>query len=271
MAAAADTYMVEQALIRQALRAADAVAQQLASGQAAPVLLHHSQHISVHLPSLASVARIRVCASPETADGLTRELAVARYLVERSAPIVPPSTRHPPGPYFHDQFGLTLWAYTEHEPANDGHAGHVAAAAGALRQVHAALADYPGRLPRLSTKLEACRNLLSDELALPALGASDRAVLLDAYQRSLSSLGGHYADVKPIHGDAGLHNVFITKNGALYADFQDVCQGRREWDVASLPDAAWPAFPGFDPAALASFADLVLCRLRQARKTRRCR
>ena len=61
-------------------------------------------------------------------------------------------------------------------------------AASALRQVHQALADFPGELPPFRHKIANCRALLEDRSALPALPDADRAFLLTAYDRLMTGL-----------------------------------------------------------------------------------
>jgi hypothetical protein len=99
-----------------------------------PVSLHRSEHISLLLPSMATVARILVDTENRAAAGLCRELAVARHLSEKGAPIVAPSTLHPAGPHFNDGFAMTLWPYVEHDTLDYENGAHIASAAKALRR-----------------------------------------------------------------------------------------------------------------------------------------
>jgi hypothetical protein len=66
--------------------------------------------------------------------------------MSKAAPVVSPTMEIPAGPYFHDGFGLTLWRFFEHIPADFDNQAHVASAAKALRRVHDALAEFPGEL-----------------------------------------------------------------------------------------------------------------------------
>jgi hypothetical protein len=151
--------MVDSELLSQAMEAASEVARSVGVKQVEQVLLHHAQHITVLWPSVDTVARI-VVSTDDATERLSRELAVARYLTEKGAPVSPPSAVLPAGPHFRDKFGMTLWQFVPHIPADEDNPAHVTAAAAALCHIHRMLADYPGRLPSFRTKIDECRLLL---------------------------------------------------------------------------------------------------------------
>jgi Ser/Thr protein kinase RdoA (MazF antagonist) len=221
-----------------------------------PVVLHESQHVSIRLFPFDIVARVVGTQEGEAAARLERELAVARHLVERSAPVVPPATELAAGPHFHDGYGLTLWRFIDHVVADADNSAHVASAAQALRRMHQALADFPGELPNFRIKIGKCRALLETASALPALPAADRAFLLTAYDRILAAVDALPIDLAPVHGDAHLGNVFIAAGGVLWNDLGDACMGPREWDIGWLPDAGLRAFAPVDRELLSVFSDL---------------
>jgi Phosphotransferase enzyme family len=247
---------IKNQLVSRAMEAASEAAGRIGAGQVDPVFLHHSQHISVLLPSVQTVARIVLCEEDDATERLSRELSVARHLSERRAPIVPPSGRFPAGPHFQGKFGLTLWQFVEHAPVDQEKPAHVALAAAALRHVHHGLADYPGALPSFRTKVEKCRTLLADRSALPALAHADRKFLLMTYDRILRTIDALPLELIPIHGDAGPHNVLITADGARYTDFEDACLGPREWDLVWVPDVDLVAFEPIDRSRLSVLSDL---------------
>jgi hypothetical protein len=145
---------IENALVAQAIEAASEVARLIGAGQVTPKLLHHSQHISVLWPSVEIVARIIVCTEEGAAERLSRELAVTRHLTAKRAPVIPPSPILPAGPHFRGKFGLTLWQFAAHAPADGDNPTHVAAAAAALSGIHRSLSDYRGTLPSFRSKIE---------------------------------------------------------------------------------------------------------------------
>lgn len=185
---------------------------------------------------MATVARIRVDTGGDAADGLRRELSVTRYLAEKQAPVVAPSTVYFAGPHFFDGFAMTLWPYVEHDTFDEENSAHIASAAKALRAVHVALADYPQALPNYRAKIDACGALLADGSKLPALAAADRTILLNIYTRLADSLASFSIDAVPIHGDCQTGNVFMTVAGARWTDFESASLGPREWDILWMPD-----------------------------------
>jgi hypothetical protein len=245
-----------QEISDRATQAAIEVARLMGICSVNPIILHHSQHISVRLFPSDAVARILLAGRPEAEDQLRRELTVARHLVEKAAPIVGPVTELPAGPYFHDGFGMTLWRFVEHIAADPDNREHMDSAAKALRRVQDALADFPGELPPLRTKVDACRALLEDGSALPALPVTDRRFLLATYSRIIAAVDAHPVKAVPIHGDAGPHNVFITSEGARYTDFEGVSLGPREWDIGSLPNIDLTAFEPVNCDLLSALSDL---------------
>ena len=149
--------------LSRATQAAMDVAQVLGIERFKPVVLHHSQHVTIRFFPLDVVARVISVKDAAAVEALHRELVVAQHLVEKRAPIVPPTTDLPAGPHFSGEFALTLWQFVEHSAADGDNKKHVAQAANALRLIHQALADFPGELPTFKVKIEKCRSLLERE------------------------------------------------------------------------------------------------------------
>jgi len=173
---------------------------------------------------------------------LEREVAVAQYLAAAGAPVVPPWSD--PGPYVANGLEVSLWQWAEHEP------GEVASAVfGALLgELHAALAAYGGHLPPLVGPLTDISS---------ALTVSGDAVLHSA-AGELVPLALSWPR-RPLHGDAHPGNVLLTPDGPRWIDFEDLCVGPVEWDLASMmvTDDAVAAYPGeVDRARLAGCRDL---------------
>jgi hypothetical protein len=248
----------EQAQIRaRAKHAVISLAARFGLAPIEPVILHHSQHISIRLLPLDVVARVVRGDEAEAGNKLRRELAVVRHLIRRAAPVVGPITDLPAGPYFQDGFALSLWQFVEHVAADPDNPAHMASAALALRRVHDALWDFPGgELPGFMAKVEECRALLDDDAALVPLTPADRSFLLMVYGRLVRTLKSSPMNLTPIHGDAGTHNVFITADGARYSDFEDASLGPREWDLAGFPDIELELFQPIDHELLSVLRDL---------------
>ena len=231
--------MRETVDVSEAVRAAARVADRLGATGVTSRLLHHSNHISLRLEPLPLVARVRrLSHGGETV--LARELAVVEHLAERHAPVAPPWGDAPAGPHVEGAFGLTLWQFIDHRPVDDESQADVIAAGLTLREIHRALADFCGELPSYWEKFDECRSLLDDPSALPALRGDDRRFLRAVYDYVVEKLDAADLDVVPIHGDAHLGNVLMTRNGPLWSDFESACLGPREWDLRWTPDKERP-------------------------------
>jgi len=88
--------------------------------------------------------------------------------------------------------------------------------------------------------------LLEDKFALPALAPDDRDFLLKESHRFCTQLGTFSFTPISIHGDCHLGNALITSSGAVWTDFESVCQGPREWDLTCLPKEVLSIFPSVD-------------------------
>lgn len=212
-----------------ALDAAVAVATAHGAGVTDPVVLQDGSNVLVHLRPAPVVARIpAVTARFRQGDAwLAREVAVAGFLHEAGAPVVPPSTELPPGPHVHDDHLMTFFEYAEpvDEPLDAREAGR------RLRECHEALGAYPrvNELPRHAL-LEEARALV-DVLDLPADHAER---LRSAGARISARLNALDPDLQPVHGDGDLRNVIQTARGPLWNDWEDACLAPFAWDLACL-------------------------------------
>jgi Ser/Thr protein kinase RdoA (MazF antagonist) len=231
--------MRETVEVSEAMRAAARVAARLGVTGVTPRLLRHSNHVSLRFEPLPVVARVRRLGRGGEAI-LARELTVVEHLAERNAPVAPPWSDAPAGPHVEGAFGLTLWQFIDHRPVDDESQTDISRAGLALRQVHRALADYRGELPSYREKFDECRSLLDDHSALPALRDEDRRFLRAVYDHVVDKLDAAKLDVVPIHGDAHLGNVLMTRDGPLWTDFESACLGPREWDLRWTPDDEMP-------------------------------
>jgi Ser/Thr protein kinase RdoA (MazF antagonist) len=242
--------------LSRAVEAATTIAHRLGDGDINASILQASRHVSIHLSPMNVVARVFPVEDERGNERCDRELAVARHLVRKAAPVVAPVNELPAGPHLYEEFAVTLWEHVDHAEADGDNADHVSKAAHALHRIHDALADFAGHLPRLGSKLEGCRRLLENQYTLRALQPDDRVFLLMTHDRLLADMSALPARQAPIHGDAGLHNVFITPRGAIFADFEDACLGPREWDIGWVPDAELACFEPVDHRLLSVLRDL---------------
>jgi hypothetical protein len=226
-----------------AIAAAQAVARAHGVACDGAVRLAGGSNVLVHLKPAPVVARVMTGTAVLHADAepwLAREVAVGTFLAGTGL-IVPPTDLLPPGP--HEQHGLwmTLWRFVAHDerasPPDPRELG------GSLRELHAALAGFPGELPPLS----GIRDWLARLTAGPdgdRLRSRLEALTPAVFERSLP--------VQALHGDVSIGNLLRTDRGLLWNDLEDVCAGPVEWDVAGLLASARAR--GHD----AAFTDAVL-------------
>ncbi|MGH3506161.1 MAG: phosphotransferase enzyme family protein [Nocardioidaceae bacterium] len=191
-----------------------------------PRLLRDLTTVVVHLAPERVVGRA-VSVESATVDRhtLERELAVTSFLAEHGAAVAAPVARIDAGPIERAGYLVTLWEYVEHDHTRpiDGWA-----AGRRLREIHELLAtaDLHGlphfmRAEELTGLLERLR-LTGDQSAL--------------FERALAAMGtalsSYELDLQPVHGDAHLGNVLRTPNGPVWGDFEKVCLGPRELDIA---------------------------------------
>jgi len=209
--------------------AAVACAAALGLGPVEPEVLKLAHHTSVRLAPWPIVARVDSSGDVERIlPFMRRELEIAQHLARANAPAVRPTSDPPPGPHVQGRCAITLWDYVEHRPANAE--ADIVAAGAALRDLHAALADYPGELPTISQATDVCARLLADPSAMPALDASSRRLLTE----QLDKLSG--SDLDParfigLHGDAHAGNILVTPAGPIWADLEAARLGPLEWEL----------------------------------------
>jgi len=219
-----------------------------------PVVLADRSNLLVHLRPAPVVARVPL-ATAAVRPGvawLEREVAVARHLAGRGAPVVAPSAEVDPGPHRCDGRPVTFWALAEAtgEPVDAAAAGH------GLRACHAALADFGGDLPDHAILHEA-RAILDRLLSRGALGPADTARMRRWETRLTAAIGALDVPLQAVHDDAHLGNVIQTADGPLWNDWEDTFRGPREWDVACLiaPARVFARDPEPPETALEAYGD----------------
>ncbi len=192
-----------------------------------PVILADGANVIVHLspaPVVAKVAASTTAVRPEPAAWLQRELDVTGFLAGRGIPVVVPSPEVPATVHHGDGQVMSFWRYVDSSGALPGEA----TIGSMLRDLHAALRDYPGQAPVLAPLGD-----IPAFLARPhaILTADQAAAVAAAYERLTAELGPYLA--QPLHGDAGAGNLMATGGGWVWHDFEDTCSGPVAWDLAA--------------------------------------
>ncbi|WP_344156974.1 phosphotransferase enzyme family protein [Nocardioides koreensis] len=217
---------------------ADAVAASIACGRAVgltverPEVIAEGYSVRVRLhpePVVTRVVTLGRALRGTPRAWLEREVAVARFLAASEVGVTAPW--RDAGPHHVAGIDVSLWQWVEQDQSTvtDADFGR------SLGRLHAALATYPDDLPLLAGPL-------ADIAA--AMSRSDDQFLHRAVAVLVPLAEGWPR--RPLHGDAHTGNVLMTADGPRWTDFEDVCVGPVEWDLASLTvtEEALSAYPG---------------------------
>ena len=226
--------MSQKSRTARALAAAKAAATAGSVACEDAVVLADGSNVLVHLKPAPVVARVMTGTAvlhDDVETWLAREVAVGAFLAERGL-AVPPSDVLAPGPYRHDGLWMTFWTFVDHDasealpPAPE--------LGGSLRELHTALADYPGALGPLSDIRDWLDGLLVQVHPSPRLTLRDRDSLRSRLHEMTLTVFESSLPAQAIHGDASMSNLVRTKNGLVWNDLEDACVGPVHWDVAGL-------------------------------------
>jgi len=206
------------------------------------------------LPEVPIVARVGH--GPGVVARSRRAIEVARWLAGRgfpaTAPVEPPTGLSQPLRFTKrgQSLAVTFWRYYPQDPAEPLDPGQLAAVA---HDLHALPDVPPFPLPAYSP-LVAVRRALADPASADALPRADRTWLSQRvsqacaeFQRMESTLGFGL-----LHGDMYLGNLLHGDPGVVLADWDTVCVGPREIDLAPTYTAV--RF-GLAPTAVDRFAE----------------
>jgi hypothetical protein len=226
--------MTEKPRTARALAAARAVAlaNSVACEDAAVVAA--GSNVLVHLKPAPVIARVMTGTAMLHGDverWLTREVAVGTFLGGRGL-AVPPSDLLAPGPHQHGGLWMTFWEFVEHDASRPP--PRAQELGGSLRELHAALADFPGELGPLSDVRDWLDRLLAELHPSPGLTAQDRDLLRSRLQELTPTVFESSLPAQAIHGDASNSNLLRIHNGIIWNDLEDACVGPVHWDVAGL-------------------------------------
>ena len=198
------------------------------------IVLQNLSNVIIHLSPTAIVARVStMTATQRQGDGwFAREVAVAEYLTQVGAPLVPTSRLITPGPHSHLGVVLSFWEWVQlvEVLANALEVGR------SLFTCHQALKGFSGDLSVLALLSEA-GEILERLIVQNLIDVTDIMMLRSVSARSIATL--MQFPLQPIHGDAHFGNVLNTIRGVLWTDWEDVFLGPIEWDLASLVASSW--------------------------------
>jgi hypothetical protein len=228
-----------EAIEASALAAAQAVAREHGVACDDADRIAAGSNVLVHLKPAPVVARVMTGTAvlhDDVERWLEREVAVGAFVAERGDLVVPPTDMLPPGPHERDGLWMTMWEFVAHDahapspaPRELGHS---------LRQLHAALAGFPGDLAPLSETRDWLARLLAELRPSPSLTQQD----IDWLGRKLDALTPMVFEsslpAQALHGDVSMGNLLRTESGLVWNDLEDVCAGPVAWDICGLVTSA---------------------------------
>jgi hypothetical protein len=240
------------------LAAAQAVAREHGVACDEAVRIAAGSNVLVHLKPAPVVARVMTGTAvlhDDVEQWLAREVAVGAFLAERTGLVVPPSGILPPGPHEQDGLWMTLWKFVPHDeqalPPEPRELGR------SLRELHAALAEFPGDLAPLSEVRDWLARLLAELRPSPPLTQRD----IDRLRFDLEALTPAVFEsslaAQALHGDASMSNLLRTESGLVWSDLEDACAGPVAWDISGLVASAKARgqSPKFIEELLAAYGD----------------
>jgi hypothetical protein len=230
--------MTEKPRAARALAAARAVALANSVDCEDAVVVAARSNVLVHLKPAPVIARVMsgtAVLHGDVESWLAREVAVGAFLGGRGL-AVPPSDVLAPGPHQYEGLWMTFWEFVEHDASRPRPSAHELG--GSLRELHAALADFPSELGPLSDVRDWLDRLVAELHPSPRLTALDRDLLRSHLQELTPTVFESSLPAQAIHGDASISNLLRTHNGLIWNDLEDACIGPVHWDVAGLITAA---------------------------------
>lgn len=206
-----------------------------------PVVLADGSNVIVYLrpaPVVAKVATTTALVRQDVEAWVAREVAVARCLEAQGASILQLSRELPPGPHQSDDFWISFWELATLIPAirpTDAEAVHL------LDDLHGALNRIPESIPIRPSPFTELPVWLTWLEQTGSIGAAH----LEWLWRDVEKLGEEICfdrgSARVLHGDAHPANILATDRGFLWADFEEVCHGPREWDLVCCSRNKAPA------------------------------
>jgi hypothetical protein len=199
-------------------------------------VLQDSNRVVVVLQPAGVVARVQ---DTRNGSSMRVELDLVTHLAAAGAPVGLPVGDDV---VIRGNHEVTLWQYY---PQPDNTTFDPAQYAGALLELHRALADMPmAGFDPIERRSDDVRWVLDGQA--PALPDADRAFLRDANDILSARIAAHPARRQLLHTEPSANNVVRGPDGLLFIDFELPCCGPVEFDVGFAPERVAAFYPGLD-------------------------
>jgi aminoglycoside phosphotransferase (APT) family kinase protein len=242
---------MEPSELRRAAAAAISTASELDLMADEAVVLHNSNRVALRLIPCDVLARVAGSAHSAT----TFEVDVARRLAELDSPVAAPDPRVGSRVYERDGFLITLWTYYD---ALSPQTVLPADYARALKRLHAGLGKLDLVTPHFTDRVAEAQQLVARPENTPALADADRELLSSTLRSVTRAIADRGAAEQVLHGEPHPGNVLNSRNGPLFVDFETVCRGPVEFDLAHVPNEVSDSYSGADRELVGACRVLVL-------------
>lgn len=210
------------------------------------IVLNASNKVILRLLPNDVVARVALADE----HGFEGELELSRRLSEAGYPVVPPAD-----PKVHEQDGISVsfWRYYEPQapiPPNEF--------AAALHRLHGGMREIDVPVPHFMDRVIEATRVLADPALSPEAPEADRELLVTTLTKASQAVLEAGAPEQLLHGEPHPGNLLSTTDGPLFIDFETVCRGPLEFDIAHAPEEIAAHYPGIDQELLQQCRLLML-------------
>lgn len=236
--------------VTRAKSAAISIAASLGLAADEAIVLHSSNRLTLRVTPCDVLARVTRVGEEDA--GL--ELQRAQRLAEAGCPVGAVDPRVDPLVYVRDGYAVTLWAYYELATPTALPEDY----ARALTRLHAGMRTVDLPSPRFTDRIAEAHHVAANPALSPELAGTDRELLAGrlADLRRRVDLPG--ATQQLLHGEPHPGNVLGTKQGSVFIDFETICRGPVEFDLAHVPEAVCEHYPAINQELLNACRQLVL-------------
>jgi hypothetical protein len=241
---------METSEVTRAISAAVTIAASLGLLADNGVVLHNSNKLALLLTPCDVLARV----SHVGQEGAQLEVERARRLAEAGCPVgvVEPSVD--PLVYTRDDFAVTFWTYY---PSTSSQVSPVNYAQ-ALKRLHGGMRTVEIASRRYTDRITDAEQVADDPNLSPELNTADRELLGTTLRNLRLTIGAHGADEQLLHGEPHPGNVLSTTTGPLFIDFETMCNGPIEFDLAYAPETVCEHYPRVNQQLLDDCRQLLL-------------
>lgn len=241
---------MEKSDIRRAVGAATSIAASLGLAADAATVLHNSNKLTLRMTPCDVVARVTFGEH----EAARLELERARALALAGCPVGTADPRVDPLVYTHDGIAVTLWTY--HEPTMTPLSS--VEYASALARLHTGMRTADLASPRFTDRIADAQQIAANPDLSPELTDPDRELLASRLTHLRGIVGSESGTEQLLHGEPHPGNMLATRSGAVFIDFETLCRGPVEFDLAHVPEAVCEHYPGINQELLDACRQLVL-------------